>query len=153
MGEKRGSKRLTVYDRLKPTIDHAKEHLAKFARKAAITGMALNIAIGLQVLLGALTTALAAATSGKQTSIAISCLGGLSTMVASYLARARGSNEPETSLSRCRNLEQFIREAEAFSLDFGHVLGNEHDQRLIKFREHLEEILGNVNGNTKLAEP
>jgi hypothetical protein len=67
-------------------------------------------------------------------------------MVAAYLARARGSNEPEKSLTRCKNLEQFIREAEAFSLDFGQVLGNEHDQRLFKFRDRLEEILGNVNG-------
>ena len=33
-----------------------------------MTGLALNIVIGLQVLLGALTTALAAATSGKQAS-------------------------------------------------------------------------------------
>jgi hypothetical protein len=67
-------------------------------------------------------------------------------MTASFLARSRGSNEPEKSLTRCKNLEQFIREAEAFSLDYGHVLGNEHDLRLFKFRERLEEILGNVNG-------
>ena len=67
-------------------------------------------------------------------------------MAASYLARARGSNEPDMSITRCKNLEQFIREAEAFMLDYGHVQGNEHDQKLTKFRERLEEILGNVNG-------
>jgi hypothetical protein len=36
--------------------------------EAKITGYALNIAIGLQVFLGALTTGLAAALSGKQVS-------------------------------------------------------------------------------------
>ena len=34
--------------------------------KAKITGWSLNIAIGAQVLLGALTTGVAAATTGKQ---------------------------------------------------------------------------------------
>jgi len=46
-------------------------------------------------------------------------LGGLSTIVASYLARARGSNEPELSITRVNDLEQFIRECRAFQMDFG----------------------------------
>lgn len=74
-------------ERLQPTIDNAEIEREKYARKgwsmrvvgvlmadctyvscsAVWTGYALNIAIGLQVFLGAMTTALAAAlTTGKQ---------------------------------------------------------------------------------------
>lgn len=56
----------------------------------------------------------------------ITASGGLSTMAASYLARTRGSNEPELSISRTKDLEQFIRECEAFQLDFGHLYGVDH---------------------------
>lgn len=38
----------------------------KYAWKAKMTGYALNIAIGLQVLLGALTTGLSVVTTGHQ---------------------------------------------------------------------------------------
>ena len=34
-------------------------------------------------------------------------LGGLATLVASYMARARGSGEPELSITRVKDLEQF----------------------------------------------
>lgn len=43
----------------------------KYAWKAKVTAWALNVAIGLQVLLGALTTGLSAATTGRQVSIDI----------------------------------------------------------------------------------
>jgi hypothetical protein len=70
--------------------------------------------------------------------------GGLATLVASYLARARGSGEPELSTSRCKDLDHFIREAEAFQLDHGHIQGSEFDDRLNKFRENFEQLLGNT---------
>lgn len=153
-----------------------------------MTGYALNIAIGLQVLLGALTTGLPAATNGKQASCSsftkkkslstsspdnrhglcswyiqfYRCLskpsltrtcrihviekGGLATLVASYLARARGSNEPELSITRCKDLDHFIRETQAFQLDHGHSQGAEHDDTLNKFRRDFEALLGNANG-------
>ena len=61
-------RRLSVRERLQPTIDVAKAEKAKFENKARMTGYALNTAIGLQVLLGSLTTGLSAvaASSGKQ---------------------------------------------------------------------------------------
>ena len=72
--------------------------------------------------------------------------GGLSTVVASYLARARGSNEPELSITRVKDLEQFLRECKAFSMDHGHTLGNECDAQLDGLRQRFEELLGNANG-------
>ncbi|KAI0247244.1 hypothetical protein BJV78DRAFT_1133604 [Lactifluus subvellereus] len=87
------------------------------------TGWAINIAIGLQVFLGSLATAIGAALSGKNSSVAISTLGGMSKLVASYLARVRGSNEPEFSLLRAKALSHFLREVNAFILDHGHEVG------------------------------
>lgn len=66
--------------------------------------------------------------------------------MASYLARARGSNEPELSITRCKDLEQYIRECEVFTLDYGHLTGNEHDLNLNRLRDRFEELLGNGNG-------
>jgi hypothetical protein len=72
-------------------------------------------------------------------------IGALSTLVASYLARARGSNEPELSIARTKDLEQFIRECRAFQMDHGHMIGNDLDSDLINFRRRYEELLGNGN--------
>jgi hypothetical protein len=137
---------------------HAQKERAEAAWKAKITGYALNVAIGFQVFLGAVVTAVSASTTGRQTSISVSVLGGLSTMVASYLARARGSNEPELSIIRTKDLDQFIRECEAFILDCGHLTGyegNESDRKLNEkldmFRTRFEELLGNANGERRLA--
>ena len=73
-------------------------------------------------------------------------LGGFTTVVASYLARARGSNEPELSITRVKDLEQFIRECEAFKLDYGHATGGQFYKELENFRGRFEELLGNANG-------
>lgn len=61
--------------------------------------------------------------------------------MASYLARTRGSKEPELSLLRVRDLEQFIRELRAFQLDHGHVDSDEWDKEIGRFRQELEDIL------------
>ncbi|OJA11342.1 hypothetical protein AZE42_04928 [Rhizopogon vesiculosus] len=134
--------------------------------EAKWTSYTLNIAIGVQVLLGALTTGLAAASPGKQTLIAISVLGaclgplyasffedhisgGLSTVVASYLARARGSNEPELSITRVKNLDRFLRECYAFVEDHGFQHGgpgSKLDNQLCELRREFEELLGNGDG-------
>ena len=136
-------------------------------------GWALNCAIGAQVVLGALTTGVAAATTGRQvsvrsclsgvdarklsthapppfpvfpfpqTSIATSILGGLSTLAASYLAKARGSNEPDASARRGQELDSFIRDCEAFKLDHGHKVGPDHDDMIMRYRRRFEEIMGN----------
>ncbi|THU98555.1 hypothetical protein K435DRAFT_777434 [Dendrothele bispora CBS 962.96] len=143
----------TFGERLEPTVTTAREERSKYEMKAKMTGYALNVAIGLQVLLGALTTGLSAVTTGHQTSIMTSILGGLSTLVASYLARARGSNEPELSITRVKDLEQFIRECEAFQMDVGHLTGNDHDDKLRSLRNRFEELLGNASGERKLSPP
>lgn len=73
--------------------------------------------------------------------------GGLSTLVASFLARMRGSGEPELSIKRCKDLDQFIRDCEAFQMDHGHITGSEEDDRLMEFRRRFEELLGNPTGS------
>lgn len=72
-----------------------------------------------------------------------SCIGALATLVASFLARARGSGEPESSNNRAQALDQFIRKCEAFIMDYGHITGNVYDKKLMDLRREFEEILGN----------
>jgi len=145
--------RRTVGERLQPTLDTAILEKEKYSAKAKLTGYAINAAIGLQVLLGSLITGLSAALSGKQGSLATTILGGMNTIIAAYLARTRGSNEPELSITRVKDLEQFIRECQAFQMDHGHVLTGEFDQNLKRFRDRFEELLGNASGERKLAMP
>ena len=49
-------------------------------------------------------------------------LGGFSTIFASYLAKVRGSGEPEFSSIRGRELSSFLREVHAFVVDDGSSL-------------------------------
>jgi len=72
-------------------------------------------------------------------------IGGFSTIVASFLARMRGSGEPERSQRRIKDLDQFIRDCEAFQMDRGHLTGSEEDQALEDFRKRFEELLGNTS--------
>jgi hypothetical protein len=72
-------------------------------------------------------------------------IGGFSTIVASFLARMRGSGEPEQSQRRIKDLEQFIRDCETFQMDRGHVTGSEEDQTLEHFRKRFEALLGNTS--------
>ena len=58
------------------------------------------------------------------------------------ISRARGSNEPENSLQRAKELDHFIREARAFELDHGHAVGAAFDRELSSFRHTLEAMLG-----------
>ncbi|OBZ69720.1 hypothetical protein A0H81_10554 [Grifola frondosa] len=132
----------TVAERLRPTLENAQAEKNQHALRAKSSGFALNAAIGLQVFLGALTTGVAASSSGGR--IGIPLLGGLSTIAASYLARARGSGEPEVSTAKWKDLEAFIRDCEAFVLDSGHLVGPEHDPVLERYRRRFEEIMGNA---------
>lgn len=73
----------------------------------------------------------------------------MSTLVASYLARARGSNEPEFSTERVRDLDHFLRECRAFKMDHGNTVANaenELEEKVQKLRRRLEELLGNTAG-------
>ncbi|KAG2113487.1 uncharacterized protein F5147DRAFT_681183 [Suillus discolor] len=146
--------RHTIGFRLAPTIANAKTEREQYAAKARVTGLALNIAIGLQVALGALTTGISASLTGRQTSIGISILGGMTTLVASYLARTRGSNEPELSITRVKDLDHFLRDCSAFDMDKGHEYGTpELDAQLDHLRRRFEELLGNADGQRKLSPP
>ncbi|KAH8990668.1 hypothetical protein EDB86DRAFT_1758115 [Lactarius hatsudake] len=146
----------TIGARLQPTVDIAEKVSKKAAGKAYQTEWFLNCAIGLQVFIGALTTALGAVLSGKNTSVAISVLGGAATFVASYLARMRSSSEPEASRLRAKNLNRFLREVQAFQLDHGHEEGPKWDKEIDNFRSRLENILsksGKVTNNPEAAGP
>ncbi|KAF8910441.1 hypothetical protein CPB84DRAFT_1842463 [Gymnopilus junonius] len=132
-------KAYTLKERLEPTIKAAEKERAKYAYRANWTGWVLNVAIGLQVLLGSLTTGLsAAATNGKSAAISTTIL------VASYLARARGSNEPDFSITRVKDLDRFIRECKALEMDHGDDTSHKFDQQLIEERDELERILGST---------
>jgi SMODS and SLOG-associating 2TM effector domain len=74
-------------------------------------------------------------------------LGGASTLVASYLARTKGTNEPQASKYRAKALDHFLREIESFDLDHGHEMGDKWDEKIIGFRLGLESILGNHPGS------
>ncbi|KIM44108.1 hypothetical protein M413DRAFT_375085 [Hebeloma cylindrosporum] len=143
----------TVGERLDPTLLTAIIEKDKYAFKARLTAYTLNFAIGLQIIFGTLTTGLAVVVSGHQAQVSTAVLGGFSTLVASFLARARGSNEPELSITRVKDLEQFIRECQAFKMDYGHFHGDKYDDELIGFRNRFEELLGNANGERKLSPP
>jgi len=138
----------TAGERIQPTLDHAKREKIKYEKKAMLNGYSLNVAIGLQVILGALVTGLSAAIKPEKVGITTAILGGLSTIVASFLARMRGSGEPELSLRRTKDLDQFIRECEAFQLDRGYVTGPSEDQTLEDLRKRFEDLLGNLNKNS-----
>jgi len=139
----------TVGERLMPTVNTARLELEKCISKARMTSYGLNAAIGAQVVLGSLTTALSAGISGGGARISTTVLGGLATVAASYLARARGSGEPENSVIRIKDLEHFIRDCEAFTMDYGHFLGDKHDGRLLALRSRFEELLGNADRERK----
>jgi hypothetical protein len=141
----------------------------------------MNIAAALQILLGALTTGLAASLTGRQVSLKVHaydftmdllsrnsrfrlpslflvCIhvpyirsfpedhapGGMSTLVASYLARARGLNEPELSNIRRKGLDQLIRDCRAFKLDHEDEFGTPRLNHELKvLRKRFEELLQN----------
>jgi hypothetical protein len=63
----------------------------------------------------------------------------------------RGSKEPELSITRTKDLEQFIRECNAFQLDRGYIIvtnseGLEEEKKLEDLRRRFEELLGNASG-------
>jgi len=144
------NREMSVAQRLDPTITAAKAERNKAACKAKWTSWAFNIVIGLQVAFGALTIALGAVLSDKHRSTVVEVFGGVSTLLASYLARARGWNEPEYSHLRVKALDHFLREVDTYILDHGHDAGREWDEKINGFRLRLENVLGNPSGNVAI---
>jgi hypothetical protein len=110
---------------------------AIFFPPASQQNLIINGAIALQIVTGALTTGVAASGTKHvwplpirgfpihiplQIGSVVAALGGLSTILASYLAKVRGSGEPEFSTIRMRELNSFLREVETFILDHGSFL-------------------------------
>ena len=97
----------------------------------------------------------------------VAVLGGISTILASYLAKVRGSGEPEISSIRTRELNSFLREVRAFIIDDGSSIffqsfrrgfvflslselpcaypgdkfGTEYDEKITMYRERFENII------------
>jgi len=68
-------------------------------------------------------------------------------MVASYLARARGSGEPEASNTKVRDLDQFCRECLSTDLDAHGGDKSIVDRRINDLRVRFEELLGNATAD------
>ncbi|KAI9435137.1 hypothetical protein H4582DRAFT_705977 [Lactarius indigo] len=149
MGPSTGNEPSPVGARLDPTFKEASKVRDSASFQAKWTVYSINTAIALQVLLGALTTALGASLHGNSIRISVAILGSLSTLVASYLARIRGSSEPESSLLREQALDHFIRNLNAFILDFGTHKGHDHDPAIERFRKEFERLLNASDPNAK----
>ncbi|KAK0218754.1 hypothetical protein IW262DRAFT_1483193 [Armillaria fumosa] len=111
----------TAAERLRPTIVMSEEARKMYAERAMMNGYAMNVAIGIQLLVSSLTTAISALVTGREITIVLPILA--------FLTKARGSTEPEQSLMAARDLEQFIRECKAFLVDFGSSDEDAHKNR------------------------
>ncbi|PBK98546.1 hypothetical protein ARMGADRAFT_580335 [Armillaria gallica] len=131
----------TAAERLRPTIVLAEEARKMYAERAMMNGYAMNVAIGIQLLAGSLTTAISALVTGREITIVLPILGAISTITAAFLTKARGSNEPEQSLMVARDLEQFIRECKAFLVDFASSDEDAEKREVQRLRNRFEEIL------------
>ncbi|KAH9023778.1 hypothetical protein EDB85DRAFT_1869165 [Lactarius pseudohatsudake] len=139
----------SVGDQLQPMTTAATTERNKAARAAQWRGWALNAAIASQVLIGAM--ALGAASRSQDIWVAIFILCGVSTFLASYLARTYGSDERRASLLRVKALNHLLREIEAFQLIHGHEISREWDEKIDGFRLSLENMLGNQPGSNSEA--
>ncbi|KAH9974911.1 hypothetical protein BGW80DRAFT_122681 [Lactifluus volemus] len=131
----------TVGARLDPTLVEALILRDQALRKASWITYSINIAIALQVLLGAISITLDTIVRKKDAEIPDAVLSGCSTIIASYLAYMRGSSEPEYSYLRQQTLTNFIRKLEGFILDHGTESGYDHDDTVETFREEFERLL------------
>ena len=71
--------------------------------------------------------------------------GAFSTIIGSFLARMRGTSEPDLSKSRAKGYERFLRACEAFVVDSGDEPAREHIDRINAFRQEFEELEGSAN--------
>jgi len=71
--------------------------------------------------------------------------GAVTTLVASYLARMRGSSEPDQSVKRTDRLDHLIRAIQAFKLEYLRKSATEQETKLEEFRYWFEDIMRNPN--------
>lgn len=120
---------LSVAERLRPTLETAQQHQKTYSTQATVYAVVLNVCITLQILLGAMITALAAVAS-KHAGATTAVLGACSTLVATYLAKARSGGEPESSRGRSTDLEKARNSDPVCS---------SHDQRLLTLSPAYQE--------------
>jgi hypothetical protein len=133
-------------------LEHAIRERDKLKAKARIAKWSINVAAGLQIFLGSLTTGLSAIRlDGQKFGVATTVLGILTTLTGSYLARVRATDEPESSLLRAHDLDAYIRDCEAFRLDYGLDTGDKYDQQIEEFRRRFEMLLGNIRAEAVKA--
>ncbi|KAK0447381.1 uncharacterized protein EV420DRAFT_1276252, partial [Desarmillaria tabescens] len=132
----------TVKDRVLPTLIAAEEERRKFAERAMMKGYTMNVAIGIQLLVGSLTTAISTLVTGREVraKFVLRC-SAISTLAAAFLTKARGSNEPEQSLMVARDLEQFIRECKALLVACESSTEDIHKREVQRLRNRFKEIL------------
>ncbi|KAI9435136.1 hypothetical protein H4582DRAFT_2080055 [Lactarius indigo] len=129
----------SVGARLNPTLDEALKVRNSASLQAKWTMYSINIAIALQVLLGALTTALGASLHGN------SVASRLLSRLILHVPGARASLKARCFASK--RLATFIRNLRAFILDKGTEKG--HDQAVEKFRKEFERLLNASDPNAK----
>ncbi|GJJ08285.1 hypothetical protein Clacol_002495 [Clathrus columnatus] len=122
----------TVGRRLQHTLKTAKEEQSKYEKQASLAAWATNIAMFSQIVSNAIITGLSASGGGRH--------GALGTIVSAFLARIRGTREPERSKTHSQNLEKYIRELRAFIEDHGMSQGREHDDRIGYFRDGFNKL-------------
>ncbi|KAF8738459.1 hypothetical protein AX14_011449 [Amanita brunnescens Koide BX004] len=132
----------SVAQRIEPTLKHARDENSKLNLKAKSAKWSINIASGLQVFFGALTTGVAAMRlDGKQLGIATTVLGIMTTLVGAFLTKVRAEGEPEQSMIQAHDLNLFVRRCEVFQTDHGHEFGDRFTDDIKQYREELETIL------------
>jgi len=122
------------------TLRAARHQRKKTKSRANWYKYTINIAMGLQILLGALVTGLSIVVSPSHVGLTTSILGGISTVVSSYLARMRGTNEPQSSIDRVQELGEFIRKCEA-CIDDRLSKDDSLDPKIGEYRDEFEDIL------------
>ena len=75
-----------------------------------------------------------------QLGAAVAVLVGISAVLTSYLAKVRGSGEPELLLIRTRELNSFLREVPTFIVDNGSFLSFDTFQGDLFFYRFLNSI-------------
>lgn len=96
----------TVAARLAPVLEAARRTRQKASRKARHAEYSLNLAIGLQIIIGGLTAGLSAVTPGRRSQLMNAILGVFATIVSGFLARMRGSGQPELSINTKRDMDR-----------------------------------------------
>ncbi|KAK0429747.1 hypothetical protein EV421DRAFT_1946385 [Armillaria borealis] len=151
----------SVEERIIPTIIAAELERKKYVEHAIMKGYTMNIAIGIQLLVGALTTAISALVTGTRDAISITIVLPILVFIIlparGYIERLQQHSspepedrtKPERSLMVARDLEQFIRECKAFLVDFGSSTEDVHKREVQRLRNRFEEILGDADVEKK----